>query len=72
MAALALLRGYREASSQWSHSLALAGLVALLGAAMQGIANFNLPVMSNFIYLALTVALALRADDMAKPRGHTR
>jgi uncharacterized membrane protein len=71
MVALALRRGYRQASSQWSRSLTLAGLVALLGAAVQGIANFNLPVLSNFIYLALALALALRADDMAEARGHT-
>jgi O-antigen ligase len=66
MAALALLRGYREAHSRWSRTLALAGLVALLGAAVQGIANFNLPVMSNLVYLALAVALSLRACGMAE------
>jgi uncharacterized membrane protein len=72
MAALALLRGYRGAHSRWSRSLALAGLVALLGAAVQGIANFNLPVMSNFVYLALAVALPLRADEMADFQGDSR
>jgi O-antigen ligase len=71
MVVLTLRHRYRQASSQWSRSFALAGLVALLGAAVQSVANFNLPVMSNFIYLALTVALALRADDMTEPHGHT-
>ena len=32
--ALVLRRGYRQASSQWSRSFTLAGLVALLGAAV--------------------------------------
>jgi O-antigen ligase len=72
MAALALLRGYREEHSRWSRTLALAGLVALLGAAVQGIANFNLPVTSNFVYLALAVALSLRADEIADHRSHMR
>jgi hypothetical protein len=71
MAALALLRCYREGHSRWSRTLALAGLVVLLGAVVQGIANFNLPVMSNFVYLALAVALPLRADVMADHRSHT-
>jgi uncharacterized membrane protein len=71
MGALALLRCYREGHSRWSRTLALAGLVALLGAAVQGIANFNLPVMSNFVYLALAVALPLRAEAMADHRNHT-
>lgn len=42
--------------------IALAGLVALLGTVVQGIGNYNLPIMSNFIYLGLIVALALRRN----------
>ncbi len=42
--------------------LALAGLVALLGTVVQGIGNYNLPIMSNLIYLGLMVVLALKAD----------
>jgi hypothetical protein len=32
--------------------------VALVGTAVQGIANYNLPVLSNFLYLAVVVALS--------------
>jgi hypothetical protein len=39
-------------------ALALAGLVALGGSVVQGIANYNLLIMSNFIYLALALVLA--------------
>jgi hypothetical protein len=54
------------ADSRWTRAFALAGLVALVGAMVQGIANFNLAVMSNFVYLALAVALSLRACGMAE------
>jgi uncharacterized membrane protein len=64
--ARALLRRYQDADSRWTRALALGGLVALAGAAVQGIANFNLPVMSNFAYLALAVALSLRAAGMVE------
>ena len=63
--ALALLRRYRQTEGRWARSLALAGLVALIGTAIQGIANHNLPVMSNFIYLAVAVALAARSGASA-------
>ncbi|HSF31079.1 MAG TPA: O-antigen ligase family protein [Candidatus Tectomicrobia bacterium] len=65
MSAAALLRRYRGAKNRWTYTFTLAGLVALAGAVVQGIANFNLPVMSNFVYLALAMALALRAEDIA-------
>jgi uncharacterized membrane protein len=65
MVAHMLLRCYQGADSRWTSALALGGLVALAGAVVQGIANFNLPVMSNFVYLALAVALPLRAAGMA-------
>jgi len=67
---LALLRRYREAPDRWARALALDGLVALVGTAVQGIGNYNLPVMSSFIYLALALALHpgegrdRRADEM--------
>jgi uncharacterized membrane protein len=64
MTGLALIRRYQGADSRWTRAFALAGLVALAGAVVQGIANFNLSVMSNFIYLALVVALSLRAAGM--------
>jgi O-antigen ligase len=65
LVARALLRRYRQADSRWGRAFALGGLVALAGAAVQGIANFNLVVTSNLVYLALAVALALRAADTA-------
>jgi O-antigen ligase len=57
---LALLRRRRDAVSPQERALALAGLVALVGTAIQGIANFNLSIMSNLLYLAMAVAIALR------------
>jgi uncharacterized membrane protein len=71
LTALALLRGHRAADSRWTRAFSLAGLVALVGAMVQGIANFNLAVMSNFVYLALAVVLSLRAGGMAEHRGDT-
>ena len=74
MVARALLRRYQGADSRWTRALALGGLVALAGAVVQGMANFNLPVMSNFVYLALVVALSLRAEGIttaADPSGTT-
>ena len=52
--------GGNATESRWARALALAGLVALGGTVVQGIANYNLPVMSNLIYVALAVALATR------------
>ena len=60
---LALLRRYLHTGSRWARALALAGLVALGGTIVQGIANYNLPVMSNFIYVALAGALAARSVE---------
>jgi uncharacterized membrane protein len=65
MMVLALIRRYQGADSRRMRAFALAGLVALAGAVVQGIANFNLPVMSNFVYLVLAVALPLRVSGMA-------
>jgi O-antigen ligase len=58
---VALARGYRPAASRWHKGLILAGLVALAGTLVQGLANYGLPVTSNLLYLALALALALRA-----------
>ena len=66
---LALLRRYLHAESRWARALALAGLVALGGTVVQGIANYNLPVMSNFIYLAVALGLAVRASDAGAERS---
>jgi O-antigen ligase len=69
MVARALLRHYQDADSRWMRAFTLGGLVALAGTVVQGIANFNLPVMSNFVYLALAVALPLRAAGMARVKS---
>ncbi|TMB94933.1 MAG: O-antigen ligase family protein, partial [Chloroflexi bacterium] len=66
---LALLRRYRHTEGRWARALSLAGLVALGGSVVQGIANFNLPIMSNFIYLAAAVGLAVRASDAGADRS---
>jgi O-antigen ligase len=71
MLGLALHRCYREAASHWTRAIALGGLVALVGTMVQGIANFNLPVMSNFVYLGVAVALSLRSGGMTELRGDT-
>ena len=55
--------GGNATESRWARALALAGLVALGGTVVQGIANYNLPVMSNFLYLALAAALGCRTAD---------
>ena len=56
--ALMLLRRRRYARTYSARVQALAGLVALIGAAVQSLPNYNLPVMSNLIYLSLTLILA--------------
>jgi O-antigen ligase len=58
----ALRRGYWVTDSRWHKALALAGLVALAGTVVHGLANFSLPVMSNLFYVALLLALALQAE----------
>ena len=60
--AIALRRGYRGTESRWQAALALAGLVALAGTLVQAAGNFSLAVMSNLIYLALALALAMQAE----------
>jgi len=57
---LALFKRARSAQGPQVRSFALAGFVALLGAVVQGVANFNLAVTSSLVYLAAAVALALR------------
>lgn len=63
--AVHLFRKLRRSQTQWSRTLALAGLVALVGAAVQGMGNFNLIVMSNLVFVATAVALALAAEGRA-------
>jgi O-antigen ligase len=70
-----LLRRHRDAKNRWAHIFTLASLVALAGAIVQGIANFNFAVMSNFAYLTLAVALSLRAagvENVADPSPAVR
>jgi O-antigen ligase len=63
--ARALLSRYRETGSTWSRAIALGGLVALVGAAIQGIPNFNLAILSNWLYLGLAMAVATRGGEAA-------
>jgi hypothetical protein len=53
----------QQAEGRSARIFALAGLVVLFGAAIQGVGNYNLPVMSNFIYLALAVVLGVNGHD---------
>ncbi len=54
---------YRSAATPRGRPLALAGIVALIGAGVQGISNFNLPVMANLVYLAMVLVMALKSAD---------
>jgi O-antigen ligase len=58
--AVHLFRKLRRSGNQWSRTLALAGLVALVGGAVQGMGNFNLIVMSNLVFVATALALAAK------------
>ena len=53
-----LLRRRRHSKTYSARVQALAGLVALIGAAVQSLPNYNLPVMSNLIYLSLALVIA--------------
>jgi O-antigen ligase len=66
--ALALIQRYRTVEGRTAAIYALAGLVALIGTAVQGIGNYNMRVMSNGIYLALVVVLAQRVELRSAPR----
>ncbi len=59
----ALLERFRRPCSPHARPFALAGFVALLGAALQGVANFNLAVTSGLVYLATALVVALRKAD---------
>jgi O-antigen ligase len=61
--ALVLGQRLQQAQSRGARTFALAGLVVLFGAAIQGVGNYNLLVTSNFIYLALAVVLGVNGHD---------
>ncbi|MGH8069658.1 MAG: hypothetical protein ACRERE_31335, partial [Candidatus Entotheonellia bacterium] len=61
--ALVLVQRLRQAPGRTGRLFALAGLVVLAGAAIQGVGNFNLSIASNLIYLALAVVLAANGHD---------
>ena len=63
---LACLRRFAHAENRWARALTLAGLVAIVGTAVQGIANYNLPVMSNLLYLASIAALSRSASASSR------
>lgn len=54
---------WRRARGTREPSLALGALVALGGTAVQWVANYNLPVMSNLLYLAAVAAVAVPLDE---------
>jgi len=61
--ALDLFRRSRRSRGGWGRTLALAALVALVGAAVQGMGNFNLTLMSNLVFVAMGLALAPAAES---------
>jgi O-antigen ligase len=58
---LVLGQRLRQTQHRGARIFALAGLVVLGGAVIQGIGNYNLPVMSNLIYVTLSLVLAFRS-----------
>src|SRR5262249_16771656 len=56
--AVMLLRRRRHSQTYAARVRAQAGLVALIGAAVQSLPNYNAPVMPNLTYLALAITLA--------------
>lgn len=60
---LALLRRLRASRSPAGRTLALAGLVALVGMATQGLANYNLPVLALHVYLVTAMVVALQPPN---------
>jgi O-antigen ligase len=61
-----LLGQFRWHRSPWERQVALGALVALAGTAVQWIANYNLPVMANLLYLAAAVAVAVTPVDRSE------
>lgn len=59
----ALMRRSRYDSRPLARNLALGGLVALIGAAVHGLANYGIPVVSNLVYLAVAMGLALAPNE---------
>jgi O-antigen ligase len=59
--ALSLGQRLRNAQSRGARIFALAGLVVLAGAVIQGVGNYNLVVTSNLTYLALGLVVAFRS-----------
>jgi O-antigen ligase len=69
--ALALGQQLCQAQSRGARIFALAGLVVLFGAAVQGVGNYNLTVMSNALYLALALVLASHWREISSAGGLT-
>jgi O-antigen ligase len=70
--ALVLGQRLQQAQSRGARTFALAGLVVLFGAAIQGVGNYNFPITSNLMYLALAIVLAMSGHEapavVAEPR----
>lgn len=60
---LSLASKYRDATARTRRVFVLAGLVALGGTTVQGIGNYNLPVMANLFYVVVALVLAARSDE---------
>jgi FlaA1/EpsC-like NDP-sugar epimerase/O-antigen ligase len=66
---LVLLKRLRQGRSSRSRTFALAGFVALLGAAVQGVGSYTLPIMSSLVYLAVTLVVASRGSLAVERAG---
>ncbi len=62
--ALAGIKQWLGSPNRLAKGLALGGLIALIGALAQGIGNYNLVVMANYLYLAVGMVLMLKAGRL--------
>ncbi|MDD4934056.1 MAG: O-antigen ligase family protein, partial [Methylacidiphilaceae bacterium] len=62
-------RALARAEGRRRQRLVLGGLVALIAAAVQGIANFDLSIMANWLYVAAAVVVMGRGADLESNAG---
>lgn len=60
------IKEWQGAQSRHAKGLALGGLIALVGTLVQGIGNYNLVVMANYLYLAVGLTLMLKAAGLER------
>ncbi|VVM06532.1 partial O-antigen ligase, partial [Methylacidimicrobium cyclopophantes] len=65
-------RSLTKAEGRSRQRLVLGGLIALVAAAVQGIANFDLSIMANWLYVAAAVVVMGRAGELAAGKGGLR